>query len=151
MNVQLHAPVRLLLMPVGNQVVPRTTRAVDAKRKLKFLSGQITGQAELSRPIAGFVKTKTNFDIWLAVHNSITFLLLPTWYTNFLFIHTNYIKLNSCTCFERNPLIIRRSTTQMVHMQPLVSSLSASDRLAQPLRKDFLSGCTRRSLVCRGI
>jgi len=78
MNVQLHAPVRLLLMPVGNQVVPRTTRAVDAKRKLKFLSGQITGQAELSRPIAGFVKTKTNFDIWLAVHNSITFLLLPT-------------------------------------------------------------------------
>jgi len=24
----------------------------------------------------------------------VTFLLLPTWYTNFLFIHTNYIKLN---------------------------------------------------------
>ena len=34
-----------------------------------------------------------NLDIWLAVHHSITFLLLPTWYTNFLFIHTNYIKL----------------------------------------------------------
>ena len=33
-----------------------------------------------------------------------------------------YIKLNSSTCFERNPLIIRRSTTQIVHMQPLVSS-----------------------------
>jgi len=32
-----------------------------------------------------------------------------------LFIHTNYIKLNSSTCFERNPLIIRRSTTQIVH------------------------------------
>ena len=57
------------------------------------------------------------------------FLLLPTWYTNFLFIHTNYMKLNSSTRFERNPLIIRRSTTQIVHMQPLVSSLSASDRL----------------------
>ena len=33
---------------------------------------------------------------------------------------------------------------EIVHMQPLVSSLSASDRLVQPLRKDsFLS--TRRS------
>ena len=85
-------------------------------------------------------------DIWLAVHH-ITFLLLPTWYTNFLFIHTNYIKLNSSTCFERNPLIIRRSTMQIVHMQPLVSSLSASDRLVQPLSKDFLSSCTRRSLA----
>jgi hypothetical protein len=41
------------------------------------------------------------------------------------------------TCFERNPLIIRRSTTQIVHMQPLVSSLAASDRLVQPLRKEF--------------
>jgi len=76
----------------------------------------------------------------------VTFLLLPTWYTNFLFIHINYIKLNSPTCFERNPPIIR-STTQIVHMQPLVSSLSASDHLVQPLRKDFLSGCTRRSLA----
>ena len=28
---------------------------------------------------------------------------------------------------------------QIVHMQPLVSSLSASDRLVQPLRKDFLA------------
>jgi hypothetical protein len=36
---------------------------------------------------------------------------------------------------------------QIVHMQPLVSSLSASDRLVQPLRKDFLSGCTRQSLT----
>jgi len=53
----------------------------------------------------------TNLDIWLAVHHSITFLLLPTWYTNFLFIHINYIKLNFSTCFERNPLIMRRSTT----------------------------------------
>jgi len=32
-----------------------------------------------------------NLYIWLAVHHSITFLLLPTRYTNFLFIHTNYI------------------------------------------------------------
>jgi len=69
------------------------------------------------------------------------FLLLPTWYTNFLFIHTNYIKLNFSTCFERNPLIFRRSTTQIVHMQPPVSSLSVSDRLVQPLKK------TRRSLA----
>ena len=64
----------------------------------------------------------------------LTFLLLPTWYTNFLFIHINYIKLNSSTCFERNPPIIRR-LMQIVHMQPLVSSLSVSDRLMQPLRK----------------
>ena len=33
------------------------------------------------------------FDIWLAVHHSITYLLLPTWYTNLLFIYTYYIKL----------------------------------------------------------
>jgi len=65
----------------------------------------------------------------------IAFLLLPNWHTNFLFIHTNYIKLNSSTCFERNPLIIRRSTKQILYMQSLVSSLSASDRLVQPLRK----------------
>jgi len=52
-----------------------------------------------------------NLDICLAVHHGITFLLLPTWYTNFLFIYTNYIKLNSSAWFERNPLIIRRSTT----------------------------------------
>jgi hypothetical protein len=78
-----------------------------------------------------------------------TFLLLPTSYTNFLYIHTNYIKLNSSTCFERNPLIIKRSTMQIVHMQPLVSSLSASDRLVQPLRKNcsILSSCTRQSLA----
>ena len=78
------------------------------------------------------------------MHHSITFLLLPTWYTNFLFIHTNYIKLNSSTCFERNPLIIRRSTTQIIHMQLLVSSLSASDRLVQPLSlvlSDDTRGC----------
>jgi hypothetical protein len=36
---------------------------------------------------------------------------------------------------------------QIIHIQPLVSSLSASDRLVQPLRKDILSGCTRRSLA----
>jgi len=80
-----------------------------------------------------------------AQHN---FLLLPIWYTNFLFIYTNYIKLNSSTCFERTPPIIRRSTTQIVHMQPLVLSLSASACLVQPLRKDsFLSGCTRQALA----
>ena len=49
----------------------------------------------------------------------------------------NYIKLNSSTCFERNPLIIRKSTMQIVHMQPLVSPLSAIDPLVQPLRKDY--------------
>jgi len=82
-------------------------------------------------------------EMWFAL----TFLLLTNWYTNFLFIHTNYITLNSSTCFEGYPLIIRRSTTQIVRMRPLVSSLSASDRLVEPLRKDFLSGCTRRSLA----
>jgi len=37
------------------------------------------------------LNTTNILDIWLAVHHSITFLLLPTWYTNFLFIYTNYI------------------------------------------------------------
>jgi len=74
-----------------------------------------------------FITEMKSLDIWLAVHHSIAFLLLPTWYTNFLFIHINYIKLNSSTCFERNPLIIRRSATQIVRIQPLVSSLSAQD------------------------
>jgi len=36
---------------------------------------------------------------------------------------------------------------QIVHMQPLLSSFSASDRLVQPLRNDFLSGCSRQSLA----
>jgi len=52
-----------------------------------------------------------------------------------LFIHTNHIKLNSSTCFEHNPLIIRRST-QIVHMQPPVSSLSASDRPSLAVAQD---------------
>ena len=38
-------------------------------------------------------------------------------------------------------------TMQIVHMQSLVLSLSASGRLVQPLRKSSLSGCTRRSLA----
>lgn len=64
MNVQLHAPVGLLLTPAENLVViPRTTRAVDENRKMKFLSGQITPQVELPQPIAGFVKTKTNLSL----------------------------------------------------------------------------------------
>jgi hypothetical protein len=92
------------------------------------------------------IKCVWRLDIWLAVHHSITFLLLPTWYTTFLFIHRNYIKLNSSACFECNLLIIRRST-QIVHMQPLVSSLSASDRLVHPLRLSYISGCTRRSFA----
>jgi hypothetical protein len=56
-----------------------------------------------------------NLDIWLTLNHSITLLLLPTWYTNFLFIYTNYNKLNTFTCFERIPPIIRRSTKQIVH------------------------------------
>jgi len=75
---------------------------------------------------------------WSWCLNMRVIFLLPTWFTNFMFIHTNYIKLNSSTCFECNPLIIRRSTMQIVHMQALVSSLSASDRLVQPLRKDLI-------------
>ena len=71
--------------------------------------------------------TFRNLDIWLAVHHSITSLLLPTWYTNFSFIHTNYIKLNSSTCFERSPLIIK---------WPSCATAKAG-----------LSGCTRRSLA----
>ena len=36
---------------------------------------------------------------------------------------------------------------EIVHMQPLVSSLYATDRLVQTLRKEFLTGCTRWSLA----
>jgi hypothetical protein len=57
------------------------------------------------------------------------------------------ITLNSSTCFERNPLIIRRSKTQIVRMQPLVLSLSASDCLVQPLRQDWLVEPTSLALA----
>jgi len=57
----------------------------------------------VNKPTVLFAKTHKSFDIWLAVHHSITFILLPTCYTNFLFIHINYVKLNSSICFERNP------------------------------------------------
>jgi hypothetical protein len=50
-----------------------------------------------------------------------------------LFIYANYITLNCSTCFGRISPIIRRSTTQIVHMQPLVSSLSASECLVRLL------------------
>jgi hypothetical protein len=53
------------------------------------------------------------------------------------------ITLNSSTCFERNSPIIRLPT-QIVHIQPLVASLSASDCLVQPLRENCL--CT----ICVG-
>ena len=43
-----------------------------------------------------------------------------------------------------NPPIIRRSTKQIVHMQPLVSSLSASNRLVQPLRKESIRRSTKK-------
>ena len=110
------------------------------ENKVTLYSGLYGKRRPKKQPFVKIIKTETDsLDIWLAVHHSITFLLLPTWYTNLLFIHTNYIKLNSSTWFERNPLIIRRSTTQIVHMQPLVSSLSASDRLVQPLRKNSSS------------
>ena len=67
---------------------------------------------------------------------SLTFFIITNLIHKFL-VHSHKLhKLNSSTCFERNPLIIRRSTMQIVHMQPLVSSLSTSDRLVQPLRKD---------------
>jgi len=40
-------------------------------------------------------------------------LLIPTWYTIF---YINYIKLSSPTCFERHPLIFRRSMMLIVHV-----------------------------------
>ena len=40
-------------------------------------------------------------------------LLIPTWYTIF---YINYLKLSSSTCFERHPLIFRRSTMLIVHV-----------------------------------
>ena len=58
-------------------------------------------------------------------------------------VHSHKIhKIEFLYMFRAQPLIIKRSTMQIVHMQPLVSSLSASDRLVQPLRKDL-----RRSLA----
>ena len=44
---------------------------------------------------------------------SIIPLLIPTWYTIF---YINYIKLGSSTCFERHPLIFRRSMMLIVHV-----------------------------------
>ena len=41
-------------------------------------------------------------------------LLIPTWYTIFFYI--NYITLSSSTCFERHPLIFRRSMMLIVHV-----------------------------------
>ena len=58
------------------------------------VSGSVHPSCCRHQPAATWVNANTvntNLDIWLAVHHSITFLLLPTWYTNFLFIHTNYI------------------------------------------------------------
>ena len=107
-------------------------RVHDVKKHPSFYEApRVHCRASQEPPMAPYFESKQvhSLDIWLAVHHSTTFLLLPTWYINFLFFHTNYIKLNSSTCFDRNPLIIRRSTIQIVHMQPLVSSLSASDRL----------------------
>jgi hypothetical protein len=48
-------------------------------------------------------------------------LLIPTWYTIF---YINYIKLSSYTCFERNPLIFRRSMMLIVHVCSLWCSHS---------------------------
>ena len=42
-------------------------------------------------------------------------LLIPPWYTIF-FLNINYIKLSSSTCFERHPLIFRRSMMLIVHV-----------------------------------
>ena len=38
--------------------------------------------------------------------------------------YTNYIKLSSSTCFERHPLIFRRSVTLIVHVRSLWHSHS---------------------------
>jgi len=66
---------------------------------------------EFQGNIFSFMPVFTHENVSLIV---ITFLLLPTWYTNFLFIHINYIKLNSSACFEWNPLVIRRSTMSII-------------------------------------
>jgi hypothetical protein len=55
--------------------------------------------------------------------------------TQIFYLLTQVTLIKYSTCFELISLIIRRSTTQIVHMQPLVSSLSTSDCLVQPLRK----------------
>ena len=48
---------------------------------------------------------------WDPYTQSIIPLLIPTWYTIFI-----YIKLSSSTCFERHPLIFRRSMMLIVHV-----------------------------------
>jgi len=74
----------------------------------------------------------SRLDIWLAMHHSITFFYYYQLDTQISCSFTqNYIRLNSSTCFECIPPIIRRSTMQIVHMQPLVSSLCASDCLVR--------------------
>ena len=60
-------------------------------------------------------------------------LLIPTWYTIF---YINYIKLSSSKCFERHPLIFRRSMMLIVHVCSLWYSHS--------LQVAVLCTCTRR-------
>jgi len=50
-------------------------------------------------------------------------LLIPTWYTIF---YISYIKLSSSTCFERHPLIFRRSMMLIVHVCGLWYSLQVA-------------------------
>jgi hypothetical protein len=76
----------------------------------------------------------------------VTFLLLPTWYTNFFFIHTNYIKLNSSTCFvAQSPHHQEVNDANCTYAVSCIVTLYKWPSCATA--KFCLSGRTRRSLA----
>jgi hypothetical protein len=58
-----------------------------------------------------------------------------------IYLHTIYL-LKSSTCFEHYPAHLQEGYVVIVHMQPLVSSLSAGDCPVHRLRKNFSSFLT---------
>jgi hypothetical protein len=84
-----------------------------------------TGILELlgSKHISGHKLTSMSFvDLQLDAQNS------------YLFTYNTFIK--SSTCFEHYPAHLQEVHIVIVHMQPLVSSLSAGDCLVHRLRKN---------------
>ena len=56
-----------------------------------------------------------------------------------IYLHIMHI-LKSSTCFKRYSAHLQEVYVIIVHMQPLVSSLSGGDCLPHRLRKNFLTG-----------
>ena len=87
-----------------------------------------------------------NLDDWLTVHRSITLVDLQLDAQKILIYLRIIHVLKSCTCFEHCPVHLQEVHVVIVHMQPLVSSLSADDCLVHRLRmKFFLNRCTGQS------